>query len=91
MALLCLGACTTNRDRAAEAGARLGAAAASTPLPDWPARCRRKELSGVLATDPLDTALLKTDNALGRANKRIAVCGDWYDRLKAGLIKGDAP
>ena len=85
-----LAGCQTDKDRALGAGVALGLAQA-VPLPELPADCRRKERSGVKAGDPLDTALIKTDNALGRANARVTRCAGWYDDYKAGLLKGDAP
>lgn len=86
---LFLSACATTEERAASAGARLGAALASNaappPLPD---DCRKRERSGVRAGDPLDVALIKTDQALGRANNRVARCAAWNDDYRNSLGRG---
>lgn len=80
---LFLSACQTDRDRAKQAGARLGEAAAlSAPDPDLPKDCRKRERSGVQLGEPIDVALLKTDQALGRANSRVARCADWHDTYR---------
>lgn len=86
--LACLGACATDRDRAADAGAALGTVAGSAGWPDLPDDCRRLERSGVRAGEPLDTALIRTDRALGRANARVTRCAGWHDRVGEGLGRG---
>ncbi|KZM49889.1 hypothetical protein OA90_13500 [Labrenzia sp. OB1] len=60
----------------------MGEAAAKTAPPDLPSDCRKRERSGVYLGDPLDLALIKTDQALGRANSRIARCADWHDTYR---------
>ena len=81
-----LSACQTDRDRAMSAGARIGAAAAqSQPDPPLPEDCRKRERSGVSLGDPLDLALIKTDQALGRANSRVARCAAWHDTYRSSL------
>ncbi|WP_420415142.1 hypothetical protein [Roseibium sp.] len=87
---LSLSACATAERRAIEAGARLGQAAAQeNPDPALPGDCRRRERSGVQEGEPLDVALIKTDQALGRANARVQRCAKWHDtfrqKMKAGL------
>ena len=42
-----------------------------SPMPD---RCGQREVSGVLQTDRLDIAVVKSDAALGRANTKIGEC-----------------
>jgi hypothetical protein len=80
-------------DRAARlAAAERGRAEASLveealkpqPLPDLPADCRRKEASGAKAGDRLDVAWFKAEDALWRANARVARCAGFYDKVKAG-------
>jgi len=87
---LFLSGCITAEERAISAGARLGKAAAEArPNPALPADCRLKERSGVREGEPLDVALIKTDQALGRANARVLRCAAWHDdfqtKMKAGL------
>ncbi len=55
---------------------------ASRALPALPAECRKRERSGVDLGERVDVALLKTDQALTRANKRTVNCAAWYDTLK---------
>ncbi|UES51170.1 hypothetical protein GFK88_17060 [Roseibium aggregatum] len=81
-----LTACQTDRDRAISAGARIGAAAAQSQTdPPLPEDCRKRERSGVVLGDPLDVALIKTDQALGRANSRVARCANWHDTYRNSL------
>lgn len=51
-------------------------------LPDLPADCRVKEVSGVKEGDRLDVALLKSERALGRANARVERCAEFYDSIQ---------
>lgn len=67
----------------AQAGQVGDAITAARALPDQPADCRRTERSGVQPGDRLDVALVKTDQALGRANQRTTRCADWYATLQA--------
>ncbi|WP_306147266.1 MULTISPECIES: hypothetical protein [unclassified Roseibium] len=82
--------CITAEERALSAGQRMGQAAAEAePDPALPADCRRLERSGVREGEPMDVALIKTDQALGRANARVRRCAAWHDdfqtKMKAGL------
>ena len=86
-----LAACQTAETRANRAGKTLGEVAAlgsSATHPPLPSDCRKRERSGVRLGDPLDTALIKTDQALGRANARVKRCADWDDRFRAELKRG---
>ena len=79
-----------------DAGRRLGDAAqtqaqaglvgealdATRDLPPQPQDCSRQERSGVRSGDRLDAALVKTDNALTRANQRVRRCHEWYNGLR---------
>lgn len=67
------------RTAAEQVGATIRAV---SPLPDHPADCSVKERSGVARSDRLDVALVKTDQALTRANSRIARCDTWYKKLR---------
>lgn len=67
-----------------KAGAAFGRIAAEASWPQLPDDCRKHERSGVRIGDPLDTALLRTDQALGRANARIRRCAGWHDRVQRG-------
>ena len=60
---------------------------ASRQLPALPAECRKRERSGVKLGERADVALLKTDQALTRANGRVVNCAAWYDKLKDGREK----
>lgn len=81
LALLVLGGCSG--DPALEAaGKRIGESRAAYNLPAYPPDCRRRARSGVRMGDTLDVALLKTDQALTRANRRGQRCAGWYDELK---------
>lgn len=88
LTLLSLTACATVdplNDAArqeADAGQVAGAVDAVTQLPDQPSDCLRTERSGVADGDRLDVALLKTDQALGRANSRTRRCAQWYRDLQ---------
>ncbi|EEE44274.2 hypothetical protein [Roseibium alexandrii] len=87
---LFLSGCATVEDRANSAGDRLGKAAAEArPDPALPGDCRRKERSGVREGEPLDVALIKTDQALGRANARVRRCTAWHDNYRADLKTGN--
>lgn len=89
MALFLSGCATADGVRAKAAGARLGQAAAQeTPDPALPADCRRSERSGVQKGEPLDVALIKTDQALGRANARIRRCAKWHDTFRQSVKAG---
>lgn len=88
--------CVTAEGRLNRAGAVKGEAGIVSSaieelksLPDLPADCSRREVSGVRKGDRLDVALVKTDRALGRANARVGRCAAWYGDLKAGF--SDAP
>lgn len=85
---LFLSACATDRERAKNAGTALGRVAGSAGWPDLPTDCRRLERSGVRPGDPLDTALIRTDQALGRANARVRRCAGWHDQVAGGIGKG---
>lgn len=54
----------------------------ASKLPENPADCKLKERSGVLLSDRLDVALVKTDQALTRANARVTRCDTWFTRLR---------
>ncbi|CTQ53527.1 hypothetical protein LP7551_02051 [Roseibium album] len=82
---LFLAGCQTANERARAAGERIGDAAAASAFPDLPNDCRRQERSGVRLGEPLDLALIRTDQALGRANARVRRCAKWHDAFKAGL------
>ncbi|QFS98709.1 hypothetical protein FIV06_14875 [Labrenzia sp. THAF191b] len=92
MAALCslifLSACATNDERLRTAAALSAQAEASKELPGYPEDCRRKEASSVRIGEPLDVALIRTDQALGRANARVVRCGRWYDEIKQGYAGG---
>jgi len=62
--------------------------AVTKELPGYPEDCRRKEASGVRVGEPLDVALIRTDQALGRANARVVRCRRWYDEIKQGYAGG---
>lgn len=66
----------------AEAGLVGEALEAGRDLPLLPADCRKQERSGVHDGDRLDVALVKTDQALGRANARVRRCAAWHDGLR---------
>lgn len=85
---LFLSACATDRDRAENAGAALGTVAGSAGWPALPDDCRKQERSGVRPGDPLDTALIRTDRALGRANARVTRCAGWHDDIGTNIGKG---
>lgn len=68
-----------------DAGATLGEVRAGSGLPDLPDDCRRVARSSVVDGDRLDVALLKTDAALVRQNRRIIDCADWYDSVRERL------
>lgn len=57
---------------------------AARDLPGWPAGCNTPERTGVREGDPLHVAAQKGDNAVGRANARLAACAAWYETLRAG-------
>ncbi|WP_353621055.1 hypothetical protein [Labrenzia sp. R4_2] len=89
LVLLLLSGCATVEDRANSAGDRLGEAAAEAqPDPALPHDCRRQERSGVQEGEPLDVALIKTDQALGRANARVRRCAAWHDKYRTDLQTG---
>ncbi|WP_298981609.1 hypothetical protein [uncultured Roseibium sp.] len=69
----------------------MGAAAADqNALPvTLPPDCRKRERSGVREGDPLDLALLKTDQALGNANARVARCAAFHDTFFNHSGSGD--
>lgn len=84
-----LNACQTAEGRLAAAGRTQAEASlveqaleASRVSPPLPADCRKRERSGVADGDRLDVALVKTDQALGRANARVARCAAWHDGLR---------
>jgi hypothetical protein len=81
--LTLLSACATADSRLQQAGQKTGLLAASAFLPDYPVDCRKRETSGVRAGEPLDLALIRTDQALGRANARVTRCSRWYDTIKS--------
>lgn len=86
--LVLLTACATVDDRLQSAAIQVGHNEASKTLPDYPNDCRQKERSGVRAGEPLDVALIRTDQALGRANARVQRCAAWYDENKNGFVRG---
>ncbi|TYC50652.1 hypothetical protein FMN50_22790 [Rhodobacterales bacterium] len=88
MGLISLSACETVDARLQASVEQAALTEATKHFPQYPADCRRKERSGVRNGDPLDVALIRTDNALGRQNDRIRRCSGWYDELKAGF-KGE--
>lgn len=96
--MLCMAACGTDRaNLAASFGsqddARLVDEAialgetervAARQLPNYPLECRRRVRSGVKRGEPLDTAVERSDIALGLANARMAACAAWYEKLAEG-------
>lgn len=88
--ILLLGGCATVDDRLKNAAGRQGALAAGRSMPDLPTDCRKRERSGVRLGDPLDTALIRTDRALGRANARVKRCADWHDQIRDAIEGGGA-
>ncbi len=89
--LILLSACETVDDRLRAAAEQAGEVKATKELPDYPEDCRRTERYGVRPGEPLDVALIRTDNALGRANSRIVRCSGWYDQIKDGYAEDDGP
>lgn len=76
-----LSACTTTKtaqERALEA-AQIQGLLNAQEYPDLPDDCRTREKSGVKKGHRQDTALIRTDQALGRANDRVIRCAGWYD------------
>ncbi len=92
MAALCslifLSACATNDERLRTAASLSAHVEASKELPGYPEDCRRKEASGVRVGELLDVALIRTDQALGRANARVMRCSQWFDKIKQGYAGG---
>lgn len=86
--LALLSACATADDRLSRSASQTGRLEASRLLPAYPGDCRKRERSGVRIGEPLDVALLRTDQALGRANARLHRCGAWYDDVKNGYGRG---
>jgi hypothetical protein len=86
--LVFLTGCETVDSRLERAAELDAAIAGARELPDQPEDCRKVERSGVAVGDPLDTALMKTDAALGRANRRVVRCAEWYGDLKHGFMEG---
>lgn len=86
--------CATDRARLADAERAKAAAAVveeavaigakREPLPAQPGECRGPVRSGVSPADLADEALLKQDAALGRANRTLAACAAFYDRVRGG-------
>lgn len=85
---LSLSACGTVDGRLQAAAETQGHIEARRDLPDLPEDCRKRERSGVRAGEPLDTALIRVDQALGRANARVKRCADWHDQIKDGIEGG---
>jgi hypothetical protein len=83
-----LTACATDEDRLRIAAATSAQVEAGRQLPDYPEDCRQKEVSGVRIGEPLDVALIRIDQALGRANARVLRCGQWYDEIQNGFEGG---
>ncbi|MBN9671686.1 hypothetical protein [Roseibium aggregatum] len=81
-------ACETGDARLRLAATRTGETEASRNLPNYPDDCRKRERSGVREGEPLDTALIRTDNALDRANARVRRCARWYDGIRTGFERG---
>lgn len=90
LSILIFCAACANGDLAAieHAAQGVGQIEAQRTLPDLPLDCRRKSKSGVQAGDRLDVALLKTDAALNRQNKRSTRCAGWYDQLRENWGQG---
>ena len=86
--LTLLAACATVDDRLQQAATQKGQTEATKELPQYPEDCRLKERSGVRIGEPLDVALIRTDQALGRANARVTRCGQWYEKIKIGFEGG---
>jgi hypothetical protein len=84
-----LSACASADDRLSGAAVLTGRLEATRELPDYPQDCRKKEKSGVRVGEPLDVALLRTDQALARANARLGRCGRWYDGIKTGYARSE--
>jgi hypothetical protein len=78
-----LTACNTTEQQALDAADKAGALEAGKTLPEYPADCRKKSYSGVRDGDRLDTAVIKTDRALGRQHARTDRCAEWYDTIRA--------
>ncbi|WP_415715975.1 hypothetical protein [Roseibium sp.] len=85
--MVLLTACATVDDRLQSAAIQTAKVEAEKTLPDYPADCRRKARSGIRAGEPLDVALIRTDQALGRANARVQRCASWYDEIKYGFAR----
>ena len=77
-----LTACATVDQTVSDAARASGELEATKSLPEYPADCRRVERSGVRNGERLDTALIRTDQALGRQNARVRRCADWYDGIR---------
>lgn len=80
---LFLSGCETAEQRALDAARQKGELLAQE-YPPYPFDCRVRERSGVRDKDRLDVALIRTDQALGRANARVARCAGWYDKISEG-------
>ncbi len=83
--LVFLTACGHVDERLQAAATTVGQIEATRYLPDYPLDCRQQERSGVRIGEPLDAALIRTDQALGRANARVRRCHQWYDEIKSGF------
>lgn len=58
---------------------------ATKVLPTYPSDCRKLESADVRDGERLDVALLRMDQALGRANARTKRCAEWYDGIRSGF------
>ncbi len=89
--MICLAGCVSNRDavnRAARDKAKADvvseAITEAKKMPGLPPDCRKLEAHGIVKGDRLDVAALKSAQALGRANSRVARCAAWYDGYRKG-------
>ncbi len=70
-----------------QAGTKLGTIAAGVSIPELPAECRKREphADPALGSEPL--SILKRERAhLDSANKRVEMCAENYDTVRAGLM-----
>lgn len=83
---LSLTACNSTLDRGKQAGTKIGEARATTVLPEYPDRCRKKQPLGFRKGVRLDVALKRARERIRVANSQADDCAAWYDAIRLGFM-----
>ena len=78
-----LTSCADNTNRIEKIGVAKAGLEASRQLPPLDPRCREEVAVDLKEGERLDSALMRANAAVNRANLNTRACAEWYDTIRA--------